>query len=487
MNIKLILTSLFLIISLNFGQETSVLSEESEACIDCHITVSPGIVEDWKDSRHSKITITAAFQKDELERRISIQDLNSVGDSKIVVGCYECHGLNTDRHKDSFEHFDYQINVVVSPNDCGSCHPIEVEEYLPSKKAHAYGNLKKNAVYNSLVETVIGMKELSDGHIKFLPSSGITQQETCFACHGSEIKAEGTKLIESDLGEIEVPNLLNWPNQGVGRINPDGSKGSCTSCHPRHSFSIETARKPYTCGQCHLEPDVPAYNVYKESKHGNIFESQKEKWDFENVPWQIGKDFKSPTCATCHNSLITDSEGEVIAERSHNFASKLWVRIFGLIYSHPQPKTGKTYEIKNKDGLPLPTTFSGEIADEYLLTKEEQLEKQSKMGAVCKSCHGTSWTEKQFAKLETVNAETDRMVENSTTLISEAWEKGLADKTNPFDEEIEMLWVKQWLFYANSIRYGTAMMGPDYSTFKNGWLNMTKGLVKMHKCIKDYK
>ena len=83
------------------------------------------------------------------------------------------------------------------------------------------------------------------------------------------------KKIFSKVGEIDVPDLANWPNQGVGRINPDGSLGACTSCHPRHSFSIEVARKPYTCSQCHLEPYVPAFEVYKESKHGNIFLSKQ--------------------------------------------------------------------------------------------------------------------------------------------------------------------------------------------------------------------
>jgi len=37
------------------------------------------------------------------------------------------------------------------------------------------------------------------------------------------------------------------------------------ACHPRHGFSIEVARKPYTCSQCHLEPDVPGMYTKKAS------------------------------------------------------------------------------------------------------------------------------------------------------------------------------------------------------------------------------
>ena len=91
----------------------------------------------------------------------------------------------------------------------------------------------------------------------------------------------------------------------MGRINPDGSKGACTACHTRHGFSIEMARKPYTCSQCHKGPDVPAYAVYMVSKHGNIYDSLESKSDFSAVPWVPGKHFTAPTCATCHVSLLT--------------------------------------------------------------------------------------------------------------------------------------------------------------------------------------
>ena len=68
--------------------------------------------------------------------------------------------------------------------------------------------------------------------------------------------------------------------KGVGRANPDGSLGASQASHPRHTGSIEVARKPYTCSQCHIEPDVPAWDVYEESKHGNIFSSKYHEWDF---------------------------------------------------------------------------------------------------------------------------------------------------------------------------------------------------------------
>lgn len=491
----LIIACLFIIPSPVFAEPKAKkeklppMSKETEACIGCHKLYSPGIVEDWLKSLHAKTTPSSALKKPEIERGMSAKKIDSRLED-TVVGCYECHSLNPDKHKDSFDHMGYKINIVVTPNDCAACHPTEVKEYSNSKKAHAIGNLKKNPVYHTLVETIISKKAVEDGKVIQKDTSDLTRQETCFSCHGTEIQVDGMKEVETKIGKIKVPNLTNWPNQGVGRINPDGSMGTCTACHPRHSFSIKIARKPDTCGQCHLEPDVPAYNVYKESKHGNIYASLYQEWDFSAVPWKVGKDFQSPTCATCHNSLITAPDGKtVIAQRTHDFGSRLWVRLFGLVYSHPQPKSGDTSIIKNKDGLPLPATFTGEpAATEYLIGADEQMKREKAMKGICNSCHSTQWADNHFAKLDNTIKEVDSMTLSSTLLLLEAWNHNLAEGLphgkNPFDETIEQMWIRQWLFYGNSIKYASAMTGaPDYAAFKNGWWNLTENLQHMKDWI----
>ena len=459
----------------------TTLSEETQACLECHKVTTPGIVEDWLTSRHSKVTPSAALQKPVLERRISNEAVPK-GLLPIVVGCYECHGQNAATHKDNFEHFGHRINVVVSPDDCKTCHAEEARQFSDSKKAHALGNLRNNAVYHMLVGTIGGVKVVEGSTFERRSASESTQHETCYACHGTSVEVKGTKTVATSIGDIEVPDLLRWPNQGVGRVNPDGSRGSCTACHPRHSFSIEIARKPATCSQCHLEPDLPAWDVYRESKHGNIVMSTEHEQNWESVPWKVGKDFRAPSCATCHNSLIATPEGEVVIQRSHDFGSRLWVRIFGLVYSHPQPMSGNTSLIKNTDGLPLPVTFTGRQVSGYLIDGDEQARRQTEMRKVCQTCHSTNWSNGHFAKLATTVAEADSMVLAATKLILEVWNRKLADKTNPFDEQIEQKWIKQWLFYANSVRYGSAMAGPDYASFKNGWWDLTRNLEE----IRDY-
>ncbi len=466
------------------------ISEETQECLSCHETVTPGIVADWKRSRHYKTTPALALANDKLSRRISASHVPP-SLAKVSVGCYECHSLRASQHKDNFEHESYHINVIVTPDDCKTCHPTEVDQYSHSKKAHAVDNLTQNPLYMTLVEESLGIPETLPAHggitVKLHSSTAATRQNACFGCHGTEIKVKGLKTVETSMGEYEFPNLLNWPNQGVGRINPDGSRGACTACHPRHGFSIETARKPHTCAQCHLAPDVPAWNVYMESKHGNIYASEGSQWNWEAVPWKAGVDFKAPTCATCHNALIVDADGEVIAQRTHDFGSRLWVRIFGLIYSHPQPKDGTTWKIKNADDQPLPTTFSGVPASHrYLISSQEQTKRRQAMIQICNACHGTDWATSYFDRFELQIKDADQAVLAATKLIQFAWDKRLADPDNPFDEFLERLWVRQWLFYANSVRYAAAMSGPDYAAFKNGWWYLTENLRKLEFYLQDH-
>jgi hypothetical protein len=150
------------------------------------------------------------------------------------------------------------------------------------------------------------------------------------------------------------------------------------------------ARKPYTCKECHVGPDVPVSKVYEASKHGNIFSTHNKDWEFKTVPWTIGKDFTAPTCAACHVSLVVNTEGEVVAERSHQMNDRLPWRMFGLVYAHPHPIEPDITIIRNKNGQPLPTDLEGGFASKYLIGKAEIDKRRQRLRAVCLNCHGYS-------------------------------------------------------------------------------------------------
>lgn len=189
---------IFVILSGNLPQERekqceAPLSEQTEECLECHRIYSPGIVEDWLESKHAETTPEMALKVPDLEREVS-SDTVPENLLKVAVGCYECHSQNPDLHQDNFEHFDFKINVVVSPNDCRTCHSVEAEEYTKGKKAHALGNLQKNPVYHTLVETITSLKKVEDQQVIPLESLYSTRAETCYACHGTS-GSHGTKDI----------------------------------------------------------------------------------------------------------------------------------------------------------------------------------------------------------------------------------------------------------------------------------------------------
>ena len=299
-----------------------IVSEETTSCIECHASLNPGIVADWKKSRMSRTTPSKAKGMPARERRVSFSDLpGALGD--FAVGCAECHTLNPEKHKDSFEHNGVKVHVVVTPQDCATCHPVEKDQFGKNKMYHAYGNLSANPLYHDLVRSATGVQQFKDGKTVLKDPDPETLREACFHCHGTLVNVKGTITKTTDHGDMAFPVLSGWPNQGVGRINPDGSKGACTACHTRHQFAIEMARKPYTCSQCHKGPDVPAYKVYEVSKHGNIMASMGKGYEFGPVPWTVGKDFTAPACAACHVSLLASEDGDVLAERTHQMNDRL--------------------------------------------------------------------------------------------------------------------------------------------------------------------
>jgi hypothetical protein len=400
------------------------------------------------------------------------------------VGCAECHALRPDAHKDTFDHNGYDIHVVVSPKDCATCHAAEASQYDKNLMAHAHENLVGNDVYKLLIEAVNGTPLWENNHVASKTPNPATDEESCLYCHGTKLQVTGTKDRETDQGTMTFPVISGWPNQGVGRINLDGSRGSCTACHSRHEFSIQMARKPYTCKECHAGPDVPAFKVYDASKHGNIFSSKHNAWNFENVPWTVGKDFAAPTCAACHMSLLVNTEDEVVVERSHEVKNRLPWRIFGLIYAHPHPKEADTTIIRNKDGLPLPTDFGGGFAAEYLLDDQARTKARETMQATCLSCHDKSWVDGHWDRFSNTIAESNAATGTATQIMADIWQKGYAVSHvrggNPFDEFIERVWSDVWLFYCNSIRFTSAMGGGgDYGVFADGRYQLTKAIREL--------
>ena len=375
------------------------ISKVAKGCIECHAGENAGIVADWAGSRHAHANVT----------------------------CLDCHAAGPADADVSIGHLDYvktRVSAIVSPKDCSRCHPSEAAEYARSKHANTLELIWKidpwlNHGLNNEIERTTG----------------------CYACHGSFVKIKNGKLD---------PNT--WPNVGVGRINPDGSKGSCSSCHTRHTFTIAEARRHEACGQCHLGPDHPQVEIYNESKHGAIYHAEGDSWNWDAAPgtWTPGVDYRAPTCSVCHMSGING------VATTHDATERLaW-------------ETQAPLTVRPSDFKPWPANNDWKVERE-------------KMTKVCIACHSRSWAEAHFTRLDAVVANyNDTYYKPMKKLVDDLYEKKLLSKDKVLDEELEIEMYELWHHEGRRARFGAAMMAPDYAWW-HGFYDLKKRVMSIEE------
>jgi hydroxylamine dehydrogenase len=391
----------------------AALAQEENKCWSCHASETPGIVEQWKNSKH--------FEFD--------------------VDCMNCHAAATD-DIDAFKHYGETIAIIVSPKDCAQCHEQEFDEQKGSH--HAKAGQILGSLDNLLGEVVGGEPAVNAG---------------CRQCHGSVVKID----------EDGRPTKDTWPNTGMGRINPDGSAGSCAACHARHEFSVEQARQPEACGKCHLGPDHPQMEVWEESKHGILYRANREKMNLDSDVWRAGKDyFTGPTCSSCHMSAagdkpITHDVGERI---SWTLRPPVSVKLNMVIYDDDSKEdiTG--------DAPEMPAVGST-YKDKTVAAVMPWEERRGNMQTVCRQCHGETFVEGAYQQFDdVVELYNEKFAKPARAIIDELKERGLITKAN-FDDPIEWTWWELWHHEGRRARHGASMQGPDY-TWWHGMYEVAK-------------
>lgn len=351
---------------------------EENDCISCHGKSTPGIVAQWKDSKHFGAGVV----------------------------CLDCHQVDI-KDADAFEHHGKTIATIVSPGDCSQCHEKEAKEFSASHHANA-------ATFIGSLDNILGVA--AEG----LPAA----INGCQQCHGSTV----TMLAKGKL------NQAAWPNTGIGRINPDGTKGSCSACHYRHGFSVSQARQPENCGKCHLGPDHPQIEIYKESKHGVLFEANRGKMNIESEKWVPGKDYSAaPTCSSCHMGAT--------------------------------PTQASTHEV----GARISWTLRPAIS-----VKQENWEKKREsMKDVCAQCHAKEFSGNFYSQFDSVvELYNNKFAAPAKEIMDELYQDNLLTGT-PFDETIEWTYYELWHHEGRRARHGAAMMGPDYTQW-HGFYEVAK-------------
>lgn len=371
------------------------LPKQAVACIECHRQTTPGIFSDWAMSRHASANITCldCHQAQETDKDVAKAHAQYYDRKDLPYGSKE---------------FFIPVSAVVSPKDCSRCHPDEVTQYSRSKHANTTEIIWKIDVWLNK-----GMNSESE------------RKAGCYTCHGTII------AVDKD-GNLDP---ATWPNVGVGRLNPDGSLGSCTSCHTRHRFSVMEARKPEACGQCHLGPDHPQIEIYMESKHGDIYTAfgSTYNWTAAGGTWTPGTDYRAPTCAACHMS----GSGKVLG--SHDVTERLSWETQAPLTVHPQDFAA----------FPAKTDWKAE---------------REKMKQVCLQCHSKSWTDGHYTTFDKVVQDYNEIYyKPAKAKFDELYAKGLLNADKYFDEQLEVEFYELWHHEGRRARMGAMMMAPDYS------------------------
>lgn len=458
----LIVLSLLFLISLIFVQRLEVarryqevglvaksiaVPASSRQCVDCHRQGTPGIIDHWKGSLHAV----------------------------KGVGCADCHQAQKG-DADAFDHYGKLIATVVTPRDCGRCHPDVRHEFEASHHAAA-GNILAS-LDNFLAERVEGAPMDFDPHSPTpgRPLEAVNGKASAFSgcqqCHGSKVALLGpdnSQITVDDLKPDENGQPTNtavlakvvrddngrprfhpgtWPNTGIGRLNLDGSRGSCSACHSRHDFSRRRARQPENCGKCHLGPDHPQKEIYEESKHGVAYRDLREEMNLDSPKWVLGQDYsQAPTCATCHLSGNMRNGGKV----SHDPGQRI------------------SWTNRPPISLVMDTDANGKIvtatdpAERARLTTDTADAKRTRMKAVCSHCHTPDYINYFYRQYDDlILLYNEKFAKPGKMIVDSMSREGLLTPTQ-FDEEVEWTWFYLWHHEGRRARHGASMMAPDYT------------------------
>ena len=358
-------------------------------CADCHRHETSAVVHEFEMSRHAKLGVT----------------------------CLDCH--QPTKGQEPYDHKGFTITRKLTSANCGACHQKEVDQYLRSRHAApAWAAVSGSGDFTA--EQIAFSEAIHKGAVS-RPAHPLTSVE------GKAAIGKGCQQCHD-----------------IGRPNQDGSIGSCTACHARHVASVELARLPETCGQCHMGPDHSQLEIYHESKHGVLFNAQRPFMNLEARPEKLTTaDMPVPTCATCHMSGL---EGEKF---THDVTERLSYFLFASV-SDRRPK----FE-----------------------------EGRRNMKAICLKCHTNPRIAKFYGEAEAVVRSTNSLVKEADEIIAGLRKDGLLTP-EPFDEPIEYIHFDLWHYGGRTAKHGAYMGGADFVQW-HGYYEIVSKMAELKKSAEE--
>lgn len=358
-------------------EQVDALANSDNACVTCHRNTTPGIVEQYGHSTMAASSVT----------------------------CQDCHSV-AEGYAGAVEHEGGYVLASPSAAMCAKCHGAEVAQFDASRHAlPAYvAVFGTEGMSQTLLDAYAAIPEgsfapdKSRNAIAALEGSAVTRF-ACESCHN------------------------------VGRPAADESVGQCQKCHLRHEFSLEQARRPETCNNCHIGPDHPQWEIYQESAHGIAYATSGDTWNWDAEPGTLTvNDFPAPTCAVCHMSSFGASG------TTHDVGDRLTWYLFAPISQRRPAFQDNAVRMQN----------------------------------VCRECHNPQFIADFYtdgdALVEAINA---RVVE-SDEIMQPLKDQGLLTAA-PFDEPIDFTYFELWHHWGRTAKFGAWMQGADYTQWHGAY------------------
>jgi hydroxylamine dehydrogenase len=240
---------------------------DRQGCVECHEKDTAGHTMAWKASVHANLNAVRNLSPEdprfykreklvEVERNLVALGYLDEGDTLSEVSCMDCH-VELMREGQADHKRDLRMPDAAV---CGACHLQEFAERESERDTLNWPQEQWPAGRPSHALDYHGMVELAMW-------AGMAEREVaegCLECHSNQNK--------------------------------------CDSCHTRHTFSAAAARKPEACATCHNGIAHNEFENYMMSKHGTIYQTSGDDWDWEvrlQDAYELGGQ-TAPTCASCH-------------------------------------------------------------------------------------------------------------------------------------------------------------------------------------------
>lgn len=365
--------------SVETTQPTADFVRASGKCAECHSRMQYAVVHEYEMSAHAK----------------------------KGVNCLDCHQPAEGQQKQ--DHHGFVIATHLTAGNCRSCHEGIYQEFLRSR--HAAPSWA--AIYGEKglkPEQVAFSEQYQPGGTKRLPHPFVT--------------ALGASAMVSGCEQCHA----------IGKPNDDGTIGTCTACHARHTSSIALARLPSTCAQCHMGPDHSQIEIYEESRHGVMFAAQEHLLNLNADPKSLTtRDMFVPTCATCHMSGLN-----------------------GLKVTHDPTERLSYY-----------------LADAVTQKRPNYARAQANMKQVCAQCHTRDIIDRVYTQAEAVVASTNAKVQHAQAIVNGLRSDELLSGPS-FSSPIDFLYFDLWHYDGRTSKHGAFMGGADFVQWHGNYPMMQK-------------